>query len=99
MAAVWGAFLLFVSAVAAQNNCSITPIYVDFHARAVDGGVSEQYGLFTGIGSPASQNLSQWPSFSHNETTVGGLEYCSSSPFKDCVAQSHGFYEPDLSQA
>lgn len=93
-----GAFLL-ISTVTAQNNCSIIPIFVDFHNRAVDGGVSEQYGLFTGIGSPTSQNLSQWPSFSNNETTVGGLDYCITSNFKDCISESHGFYESQLSQA
>lgn len=98
MAAFLAAFL-FVSVVMAQNNCSITPIYVDFHDRAVDGGASEQYGLFTGIGNPTSQNLSLWPSFSNNETTVGSLEYCADSPFGDCISQSHGYYEPALSEA
>ena len=97
MAAFLGA-LLFISAVAAANDCSIIPIYVDFHNRAVDGGISEQYGLFTGIGFPVSQNLSHWPSLSNNETTVGSLDYCSGSPFKDCVTHSHGFYEPELSE-
>jgi len=98
MAAFAGAFL-FISAVVAQNNCSITPIFVDFHDRAVDGGINEQYGLFTGIGNPISQNLSQWPSFSNNETTIGNLEYCSNSVFEDCISRSHGFYEPELSKA
>ncbi|KIW92882.1 uncharacterized protein Z519_06731 [Cladophialophora bantiana CBS 173.52] len=98
MAAVLGAFLLFVSVVAAQNNCSIVPVYVDFHARAVDGGVNEQYGLFTGAGFPISQNMSHWPSFSNNETTVASLDYCTNSPFKDCLNHAHGFYSPDLSQ-
>ncbi len=81
----------------ANSSCSIPPIYVDFHDRAVDGGVTFQYGLFTGIGSPISQNLSQWPSLSHNETTVGGLDYCASDN-NNCLNQSHGFYSPDLSQ-
>ncbi|KIW99355.1 uncharacterized protein Z518_11343 [Rhinocladiella mackenziei CBS 650.93] len=98
MAAFMGAFL-FISTVVAANNCSIQPIYIDFHDRAVDGGVSTQYGLFTGIGFPTSQNLSQWPSLSNNETTVGSLDYCSSSPFTDCINRVHGFYSPELSEA
>ncbi|KAK7888383.1 hypothetical protein LTR67_008729 [Exophiala xenobiotica] len=97
MATLFGALLL-VSAVAA-NDCNINPIFVDFHNRAVDGGITFQYGLFTGIGSPISQNLSQWPSLSYNETTVGSLDYCTSSPFTNCINQSHGFYSPDLSDA
>ncbi|KIW29002.1 uncharacterized protein PV07_04850 [Cladophialophora immunda] len=98
MAAVFEALLLFVAAVAAQNNCSIVPIYVDFHVRAVDGGVNEQYGLFTGAGFPVSQNMSHWPSLSNNETTVASLDYCTDSPFQDCLNHAHGFYSPDLSQ-
>jgi hypothetical protein len=100
MAAVVGAFTLLISVVAAQtSNCSaLIPIYVDFHARAVDGGVTEQYGLFSGIGFPTSQNLSQWPSLSNNETTVASLDYCSDSPFADCLDHAHGYYSPDLSK-
>ncbi|EXJ91684.1 hypothetical protein A1O3_00234 [Capronia epimyces CBS 606.96] len=97
MAAFLGAVLI-LSTVVDASNCSIPPIFVDIHNRAVDGGITFQYGLFTGIGSPTSQNLSQWPSFSNNETTVGNLDYCSSSPFKDCITQSHGFYSPELSE-
>lgn len=96
MAALLGS-LVCLSAVVAASNCSIPPIFVDMHNRAVDGGVTFQYGLFTGVGSAASQNLSQWPSF-HNETTVGDLDYCTTSPFKDCPTQSHGFYSSELSQ-
>jgi hypothetical protein len=96
------AFLLAAAAAAtavAADNCTTGPIYVDFHNRAVDGGITFQYGLFTGIGSPISQNLSQWPSLSHNETTVGGLDYCpGDGPFPNYINQSHGFYSPDLSQ-
>lgn len=98
MAAVLGVFGLFMSVVAAQNNCSIVPIYVDFHVRAVDGGVNEQYGLFTGIGFPQSQNLSQWPSLSNNETTVAASDYCSGSPFDNCALHAHGYYVPEISQ-
>ncbi|KAK4938355.1 hypothetical protein LTR10_021154 [Elasticomyces elasticus] len=97
MASLAGLLLLLASAVVA-NNCTIQPVYVDFHNRAVDGGITFQYGLFTGIGSPISQNLSQWPSLSNNETSVGSLDYCSTSPFQTCVNQSHGFYSPALSQ-
>lgn len=91
-----GALLLIAPLAAAQDGCSKTPIYLDFHDRRVDGGVSIQYGLFTGIGTP-SQNLSQWPSLSNNETTVSSLDYCSHSPFQDCVQLAHGFYDPALS--
>lgn len=97
MASLLGAILLLTSIVFAQDNCSLTPIYVDFHDRRVDGGISEQYGLFTGVGTP-SQNLSQWPSLSNNETTVGALDYCTRSPVADCIELSHGFYEPALSE-
>ena len=98
MAVVLGAFSLFFSIVAAQDRCSIGPIFVDFHVRAVDGGVNEQYGLFTGMGLPTSQNLSQWPSFSNNETTVASLDYCTGTSFADCLDHAHGFYSPELSQ-
>jgi hypothetical protein len=97
MASMLGAIFLLTSVVFAQDDCSLTPIYLDFHDRRVDGGISVQYGLFTGIGTP-SQNLSQWPSLSNNETTVGGLDYCTGSQFPDCLELSHGFYEPALSQ-
>lgn len=90
--------LVLLASVVVANNCTIQPVYVDFHNRAVDGGITFQYGLFTGIGSTISQNLSQWPSLSNNETSVGSLDYCSTTPFQNCVNQSHGFYSPDLSQ-
>ncbi|KAJ9604603.1 hypothetical protein H2200_010717 [Cladophialophora chaetospira] len=98
MATVVGALVLLFSVVTAQNSCGIVPIYVDFHDRAIDGGITEQYGLFTGIGFPVSQNLSTWPSLSNNETTVASLDYCSGSPFNDCLDHAHGYYSPDLSQ-
>jgi hypothetical protein len=94
-----GLLTVLVSVAAAQNTCtSIVPIYIDFHDRAVDGGVNQQYGLFAGIGFPVSQNLSLWPSISNNETTVASLDYCTDSPFDDCLNHAHGFYSPDLSQ-
>lgn len=97
MASILGAVLLLSSAVVAQDGCSQTPIYLDFHDRRVDGGISVQYGLFTGIGTP-SQNLSQWPSLSNNETYVASLDYCTGSAFEDCLELSHGFYDPALSE-
>ncbi|KEF54585.1 uncharacterized protein A1O9_09027 [Exophiala aquamarina CBS 119918] len=97
MASILGAVLLLFSAVLAQDGCSQTPIYLDFHDRRVDGGISIQYGLFTGIGTP-SQNLSQWPSLSNNDTYVASLDYCTGSPFEDCLELSHGFYDPALSE-
>ena len=99
MASIGGALALFLSVAAAQNNCSaLVPIYIDFHARAVDGGTNQQYGLFSGIGFPVSQNLSQWPSLSNNETTVASLDYCSTNRFPDCLNHDHAFYSPELSQ-
>ncbi len=98
MAVAVRALALLASVVAAQNSCSIVPIYIDFHDRAVDGGINTQYGLFSGIGFPSSQNQSIWPSLSNNETTVASLDYCSSSPFHDCLDHAHGFYSPDLSE-
>jgi len=88
--------LLFLSRVRA-NNCLIDPIYVDFHVRNVDGGVTSQYGLFTGIGTP-SQNLSSWPSLSYNETTVASVAYCQNGSSTDCASSQHGFYVPNLSE-
>ncbi|ETI24151.1 hypothetical protein G647_03520 [Cladophialophora carrionii CBS 160.54] len=98
MAALVGASLLFAAVAAAQNSCSIVPIYVDFHDRAVNGGVNIQYGLFAGIGFPLSQNQSLWPSLSNNETTVSSLDYCTNSPFPNCLDHDHGFYSPELSE-
>jgi len=94
---ILGSVLLLSSAVVAQDSCSQTPIYLDFHDRRVDSGTGLQYGLFTGIGTP-SQNLSQWPSLSNNETTVASLDYCTGSPFEDCLEFSHGFYDPAQSE-
>lgn len=97
MATLLAAALLVLSLAVAQDSCSLTPIYLDFHDRRVDGGLSLQYGLFTGVGTP-SQNLSQWPSLSNNETTVSSLDYCSGAAFQDCVQLAHGFYDPTLSE-
>ncbi|RVX72999.1 hypothetical protein B0A52_03352 [Exophiala mesophila] len=87
------ATLILLSLVSAQNQCHHTPIYLDFHDRRVDTDKSFQYGLFAGVGTP-SQNLSQWPSISHNEMTIAGPDYCTDSPFEDCINRAHGIYDP-----
>lgn len=86
------AALILSSLVSAQNQCHHTPIYLDFHDRRVDTDRNFQYGLFAGVGTP-SQNLSQWPSISHNEMTIADPDYCTDSPFQDCINQAHGIYD------
>lgn len=82
----------------AASNCSITPIYVDFHDRCVDDCFTIQYGLFIGIGSPF-QNESLWPSLSRNETTFSGGDFCADGSSAQCVNQSHGLYSPGVSNS
>jgi hypothetical protein len=72
---------LSLAQVAFSFNCSIPPIYVDIHKRAVHDSELFQYGLFVGLGTP-SQNFSMWPSMTHNET---------------CINNTHGFFQPALS--
>ena len=88
--------LTLVATVTAAENCSIAPIYVDIHDRCVDNCFTVQYGLFMGFGNPY-QNESLWPSLSHNETTVAGVDYCGDGTSSTCVNQTHGFFSPELS--
>src|SRR5579862_6082029 len=64
-------------------NCSIPPIYVDIHLRAVHGMTAFQYGSFVGAGTPA-MNQSLWVSLRANETTVTSEEFCGESNLTDC---------------
>ncbi len=72
-------------------DCSILPIYVDIHKRAVAGTERFEYGSFTGVGSPA-QNQSLWPSLSYNDSSVADVNYCKGSNFTDCENQTGGYF-------
>jgi hypothetical protein len=80
-------------------NCSIPPVYVDIHLRAVNGTPDEnvfQYGSFVGVGSPA-QNQSIWPSLRQNETTFALKGFCQSSKLANCDFSTGGFVDPSMS--
>lgn len=77
-------------------NCSITPIYVDIHKRAVHGSSIFQYGAFIGVGTPA-QNQSIWPSLRHNETSFASSDFCSNSNLTDCIDSTGGNVQFNLS--
>jgi hypothetical protein len=76
-------------------NCSIPPIYVDIHLRAVHGMAAFQYGSFIGAGTPA-MNQSLWVSLRANETTFTSAEFCETSNLTNCDERG-AFFEPDLS--
>jgi hypothetical protein len=57
-------------------NCSIPPIYVDMHKRAVHGTSAFEYGTFIGVGT-AAQNQSLFPSIRFNETALTDIGYCN----------------------
>ena len=82
--------------VAFSFNCSIPPIYVDIHPRAVHGTETFEYGAFIGIGEPA-QNQSLWPSLNHNETALAAIDFCTASSPSGCAINTHGFFQPELS--
>jgi hypothetical protein len=86
------AVLLAQSTVA--FNCSIPPIYVDIHKRAVHESSAFQYGSFIGVGSPA-QNHSLWPSISQNHTSFGLIDYCDNSTLKNCPDATGGLFVQD----
>jgi hypothetical protein len=94
--ALFALLALFLPTVLA-DDCGIHPVFVDYHARLVDGGLSYQYGLFVGVGTN-SQNQSLWPSLVNNETTFSGVHFCENSPDDRCANETHGYYEPVLSQ-
>ena len=88
--------LTYAAITLAANDCTTTPIFVDFHDRCVDNCFTVQYGLFIGFGTPF-QNESLWPSLSYNETTLAGVDYCSEGSSVTCENQTHGVYSPQLS--
>lgn len=88
--------VLLVVPPAIAFNCSIPPIYVDIHKRAVHGTDVFQYGSFIGVGSPA-QNQSLWPSLSQNETSVAYVDYCDHSTLLDCRDSTRGDFDPSQS--
>lgn len=88
--------LFSLAQVVSSFNCSIPPIYVDIHKRAVHDSEVMQYGLFVGLGTP-SQNFSMWPSLVHNETTFASDDFCTSSSPPTCVDNTHGEFQTELS--
>ncbi|KAF2265129.1 acid protease [Lojkania enalia] len=91
------ATVLFAQSTVAFN-CSINPIYVDIHKRAVHGTDIFQYGSFIGVGTPA-QNQSLWPSLSQNITSFASLSYCTnnSTTLKECTKSTGGFFDASTS--
>ncbi|KAF9641475.1 putative peptidase a1 protein [Lasiodiplodia theobromae] len=73
-------------------NCSIPPVYVDIHMRAVHGTGVQQYGSFLGMGTPA-QNLSLWPSLTQNETSVASDQFCEHSKLENCRDNTGGIVD------
>jgi hypothetical protein len=79
----------------AFSDCTIPPIYLDIHARDVEGTNNAlSYGAYINVGSPIQQ-LSLWPSLDINETTLADTKFCSS---QSCSASSaHGLFDPTKS--
>ena len=91
-------FTLSLAQVAFSFNCSIPPIYVDIHKRAVHDSEIYQYGLFVGLGTGSpKQNFSMWPSLTHNETTFAATDFCTSESPASCPNNTHGTFQSDLS--
>jgi hypothetical protein len=88
--------LLSLAQVVYSFNCSVPPIYVDIHKRAVHDSDDKQYGLFVGLGTP-SQNFSMWPSLTHNETAFASAEFCTASSPSTCANNTHGLFQTELS--
>jgi hypothetical protein len=99
-------FNLFISATVlfAQStvafNCSLKPIYVDIHKRAVHSSPVFQYGSFIGVGSGSdaasgsgAQNHSLWPSLAQNHMSFASLSYCENSTLRDCEISTGGFFD------
>lgn len=84
--------ILVASTTVLAFDCSVPPIYVDIHKRAVRGTDVFQYGSFVGVGTP-SQNQSLWPSLSHNETTVAFASYCGRSDLPNCRQNTRGEFD------
>src|SRR2546423_13665491 len=87
---------LSLAQVALSFNCSIPPIYVDIHKRAVHDSEVFQYGLFMGLGTPP-QNFSMWASLIDNETTFASPDFCTSISPSTCANTTHGLFRPELS--
>ena len=91
-------FTLSLAQVVFSFNCSIPPIYVDIHMRAVHDSEVFQYGLFVGLGTGSpKQNFSMWPSLTHNETTFAATDFCTSESPATCPNNTHGTFQSDLS--
>lgn len=73
-------------------NCTIPPVFVDTHLRAVAGTEIFEYGAFIGFGTP-TQNQSLWPSLTSNETSVAAVGFCQDSDLFDCANSTGGFYD------
>lgn len=84
-------YIVFFAGLSHTFDCSIPPIYIDVHTRAVHELSSFQYGSFFGVGTPA-QNLSLWPSLEHNETTVVDLNICDGNKAAACGNRTGGLF-------
>jgi hypothetical protein len=101
IAAISAAVLFAQSTVA--FNCSIKPIYVDIHKRAVHDSHVFQYGSFIGVGTgetasaTSAQNHSLWPSLMQNHMSFGTLDYCKNSNLMKCEESTGGFFTSNQS--
>lgn len=100
--ALASATVLFAQSTVAFN-CSIKPIYVDIHKRAVHDSPAFQYGSFIGVGTgetasaTSAQNHSLWPSLSQNHMSFGSLDYCKKSSLSKCQDATGGFFSSNQS--
>ncbi|KAG9202518.1 hypothetical protein G6514_004256 [Epicoccum nigrum] len=96
------AAVLFAQSTVAFN-CSIKPIYVDIHKRAVHDSHVFQYGSFIGVGTgetasaTSAQNHSLWPSLMQNHMSFGTLDYCKKSNLIKCEESTGGFFTSNQS--
>lgn len=96
------ATVLFAQSTVAFN-CSILPIYVDIHKRAVHESLVFQYGSFIGVGTgetgsaASAQNHSLWPSLSQNHISFGAPSYCDKSSLSNCEDSTGGFFNSNQS--
>lgn len=96
------AAVLFAQSTVAFN-CSIKPIYVDIHKRAVHDSHVFQYGSFIGVGTgetasaTSAQNHSLWPSLMQNHMSFGTLDYCKKSNLSKCEESTGGFFTSNQS--
>ena len=100
--AAFSAAVLFAQYTVAFN-CSISPIYVDIHKRAVHDSSVFQYGSFIGVGTgetasaTSAQNHSLWPSLMQNHMSFGALDYCKKSNLSNCEESTGGFFSSNQS--